>query len=69
MNHFLCWEGRTHWGELDCAGGTEETGFHLQSALFARYSCIYHREKFCLLARKIFGEILKVNAVDKQIGK
>lgn len=30
---------------------------------------VYTRENFCLLARKIFSEILKVNGVDKQIGK
>lgn len=69
MNHFLCWEERTDWGELDCARGTEVVDLHLHSSLFACHDCIYPREKFCLLALKIFGEILKVDAIDEQPGK
>lgn len=64
MNHFLCWGG-------ECIRGTLTIGEELKLLTFlCMLPCsAYITEGLCLLAVKITDEVLKANAIDKEIAK
>lgn len=51
------------------AGEDEDVDLHLHSSVFCiSCKCMYCREKVCLLALNIIGEIVNINAIDKHSG-